>query len=122
MGLRRASKNQLRTFGVTLTVLACLFPPLQFLGFRTWGFIFGNAGLGMVNLQFLDPGMLVFELVVIWGIVGGIYYLDQAILPNSKPLRTHAPGTFCSQCGSKNDAGDQFCSECGSRVGGLEDG
>jgi len=67
---------------ITLTIIACLFPPLQFMGVRSWGFIFGAAGFGMTNVRFLDPAMLFFEAVIICGLVAGFYRLNQTISVN----------------------------------------
>ncbi len=117
MDLNYESMKQSTTIriGLALTALACLFPPLKFLGIRTWGFIFGNAGFGMVDLQFLDAGMLILELVVIWGFTGVIYYFETSpshVLNSPWPHSSHK---FCSECGSKIAAGDRFCSECGAK-------
>jgi hypothetical protein len=102
--------------GIRLTILACLFPPLKFLGLRTWGFIFGDAGFGMANFQFIDAGMLILELLLIWGIIGGIYYLDQLrTLGTASPLPTQPGYKFCTECGSKIHARDSFCAECGAK-------
>lgn len=57
------------------TILAVAFPPLQFMGFRTWGFVLGNAGFGISNYQLLDVPVLLLELLLVWGAAFGLYYL-----------------------------------------------
>jgi len=57
---------------------AILFPPVKFMGFSGgWQFLFGDAGMGFNNYQFIDSGLLLVELLVINGIGITLYFIGK---------------------------------------------
>ena len=61
------------------TLLALLFVPCQFLGQSGgWRFVFGDAGFGYQNYQFIDKGLLFGELVLANGLGIAIILIGRA--------------------------------------------
>jgi hypothetical protein len=112
------------------SVLAVLFPPLKVLGMSAgWGFLFGTAGMGMMNYQFIDVTSLLLELILINGVGIALYFIGlNKLSAPAQPSCTVAPGqatlsepvastqihptTVCGSCGVENFASAKICKAC----------
>lgn len=77
----------------------------------------GYAVMSILTIAGLHSKRLPKETEVVPAAVPARPQMPQAVpAAPTKPAAPQAAAHFCTQCGSKLDAGDKFCTKCGTRV------